>query len=122
RLSGPAPNGVRIDNAPAKPSRLTPRFPQKPSWSSRPRVRGAAWVSVIGASVSDRGGPVSFAVVLPDGAVLPDGFADIAGYLSLRRYEPDQVQAVGGPPSAVTTSLPKSRPLSPVSGLPRGPA
>ena len=41
RLSGSAPNGVRIDSAPAKPSRLTPRLPQKPSWSSSPSVRGA---------------------------------------------------------------------------------
>src|SRR6478609_5049565 len=94
RLSGPAPNGVRIDRAPAKPSRLTPRFPQKPSWSSRPRVRGAGWVSVIGASDADGGelpGSSGSAVVLLDDDV------DMARYLSLRRYEPDQVQAVGGP-------------------------
>ena len=42
----------------------------------------------------------------------------MADYLSLRRYEPDQVQAVGGRPCAtrVATEQPPSQP----GGLPRG--
>ena len=94
RLSGSTPNGVRIDRAPAKPSRLTPRLPQKPSWSSSPRVRGGASASVNGASLGDarpcRPGRRSASAAVRG--------RDMADYLSLRRYEPDQVQAVGGPP------------------------
>ncbi len=50
RFSGEAPEGCSIASAPAKPSRLTPRFPHRPSWSSRPSERGAASVRVSGAS------------------------------------------------------------------------
>src|SRR5664280_1896442 len=113
RLNGSAPIGVRIDSAPAKPSRLTPRFPQKPSWSSRPRVRGADSVNVRGASA----GPPEEDDAEENDAEADDSACgndrDMADCLSLRRYEPDQVQAVGDRPCATRVAT-SNRPLSPV--------
>ena len=102
RFSGPAPNGVRIDKAPAKPEQADAEVAPEAelveqaegAWrrlGERHRRFGTARAG----GLSRRGRFFRGWVV---GVVLDEG-ADMADYLSLRRYEPDQVQAVGDPDS-----------------------
>src|SRR5580693_6540390 len=94
----PAPPGCRTKIAPVKPSRLTPRLPHSPNWSSRLSACGTGSARL--RATSERRSPgtvtkVSFVVF----AVL-DVVADTAA--SLRRHYPDRFRRSAAPRAALS--------------------
>src|SRR5580693_3355911 len=94
----PGPPGCSTKIAPVKPSRLTPRLPHSPNWSSRLSACGTGSASVRATSEWRSPGTVtkvSFVVF----AVL-DVVADTAA--SLRRHYPDRFRRSAAPRAALS--------------------